>query len=116
MQAGKPLFLRRIEINHIQTLLAKRGKSMDWMIIKDMDNEIGTKFNPRTQETSTKDETVFIRQRELDHILHHLYLDRTDYSRKIMGLIVEQTGISYIITRGCFTDYNIGGERADLRK
>lgn len=110
MQGGKPLFLRRIEIHHIQCLLAKRGKRMDWGILKDIEKEIKTAFNQRVQETSTKEEVLFIRQREIDHILHHLHQNRTEYSIKIMELIVEQTGISYLVSSGCFTDYETNSE------
>ncbi len=105
MHGGKPLFIRRIEIHHIQLLLSKRGKNMDWMIIKGIDNDIGTKFNPNNTETNTKVETVFIRQREINHIFHHLYQNRTEYSQKIMQQIVEQIGVPFIVSRSCFTDY-----------
>jgi len=88
-------------------LLFKRGKRMDWSILKDIEKEIGVTFDSRKQETSTKEEILFIRQREIDHILYHLYRIRSDYGRKIMELIVEQTGIPYIVSRGCFTDYEL---------
>ena len=117
MKGGKPLFIRRIEIYQIQSLLAKRGKRMDWSILKDLDAETGMHFNQRNQEMSTKEEVVFIRQREIDHILHHLYLNRTEYNKKIMGLLVEQSGMSFIPSRSCFTDYEttgyVGGERSE---
>ena len=106
MKGGKPIFLRRIEIHHIQCLLAKRGKRMDWGIIKDIEKEIGVPFNRNAQEISKKEEVIFIRQREIDHILHHLYLNRSEYSRKIIGLIGEQTGLGFDESRSCFTDYS----------
>lgn len=106
MHGGKPLFLRCIEIDFIQKLLLKRGKGMDWMIIKGIDEDIGKKFNPKNTETSTKTEVIFIRQREIDHMLHHLYVNRTEYCQKIMKEIVEQTGIPFIVSRSCFTDYH----------
>jgi hypothetical protein len=104
MEQGKPIFLRHLEIYQIQTILSKRGKNMDWYIIKKLDADTNSKFNINKPETRATEKTVFLRQREIDHVLHHLHLNRTEYSLKIMQQIVEQTGMPYIISSGCFTD------------
>ena len=98
------LFIRHVELHHIQKLLMARGKKYDWMIIHIMSEQIGVKFNARDTPT-TKERVVDLKIRELHHILHLLYMNKSQYNMKILHKIEEDTYIPYIVDRGCFCDY-----------
>ena len=99
-----PIFMRHIEIHHIQELLMARGRKYDWMIIHILAEQTNTKFNNGNTNVSAKEKCIFLNYREIRHIEHLLFTNKSEYNMKILNMLGENS-FPYIPERGMFQDY-----------
>jgi len=99
------IHMRHVEIHHIQELLMKRGRKYDWMIIHIMSNQMKIPFNNGRTTVTKREQLVDLKIRELQHIQHLLFTNRSPYNTKILDTIEEETFMPYKADNGCFCDY-----------